>query len=827
MASGSFRDSTPRQRRDQIDHPSPKGKTVTLHEGAETIRLEDIGDSESITYDADEDDNDYIKSLRSKPSSSVPLFRKFFNHKKSLSNAQSQETGTGIGVGTGNKYSPDYIELTPEDDSPYPEVRASVPNVDDLNLPQNTLRMWAIGLLMTTIGCAVNVVFSFHSPVFVVSTFVSAIIAWPFGRLWDKVVPNVSIFGLPLNPSPFNLKEHALITIMASVSFGSGAAYMTDIIVTMRHFYGLEFGWGFQVMGMIATQAIGYSIAGLARRILVYPASMIWPSNLVTTTFLTNIHLNVNHVADGWRISRLRFFLSVLLGSFTWYWLPGFLAPFLSDFGFLTWITPNNIVINQMFGTSSGLGMMPITFDWNQIAGYIGSPLIPPFFAVGNIFVSLILVFWIITPILHFCNVWYGQYLPMSDVNSYDRFQNVYNSTRILTKSNVFDKQQYEDYSPLFLPTTFAVSYGLSFASFSSTIVHTILFHGHEIVYYWKNSRNEPDDVHMRLMKRYKEAPDWWFAVLFAVFLVMSILCVRLWDTGMPIWALILALIIASLLLIPVGMIYALTNISVGLNVISEFIVGYLLPGHPIAMIFFKTFGYITNSQAITFLQDMKLGHYMKISPRVLFAAQLVATLWGGIVQLAVLSWSSNNIRGFCSTTQEAGFTCPAARVFYNASVIWGVIGPQRQFGPGEIYHSTLYFFLVGATLPLLNWLFLKRYPKSIAKYIHWPVFFTGTGYIPPATPFTYGSYCAVAYIFGYWIKRKYFGWWAKYNYSLSAGLDLGLALGSLCIFVLTLSPHINAPVWWGTTVVNSTADSRAAPLIKLSAGQSFGPSTW
>ena len=205
----------------------------------------------------------------------------------------------------------EYIELTPEDDSPYPEVRASVPNVDDVSLPQNTVRMWVIGLLMTTVGCIVNVIFSFHSPIFVISTFVSAIVAWPLGRLWDRLVPNWTFFNgrIELNPSPFNLKEHTLITIMASVSFGSGAAYMTDIIVTMRHFYGLNFGPGFQITGMLATQAIGYSIAGMARRILVYPASMIWPSTLVTTTFLTNIHLNINHVADGWKISRLGFFL--------------------------------------------------------------------------------------------------------------------------------------------------------------------------------------------------------------------------------------------------------------------------------------------------------------------------------------------------------------------------------------------------------------------------------------------------------------------------------------------------------------------------------------
>ncbi len=35
-----------------------------------------------------------------------------------------------------------------EEDSPYPEVRASVSNVDDPDMPALTLRMWFVGLLL-------------------------------------------------------------------------------------------------------------------------------------------------------------------------------------------------------------------------------------------------------------------------------------------------------------------------------------------------------------------------------------------------------------------------------------------------------------------------------------------------------------------------------------------------------------------------------------------------------------------------------------------------------------------------------------------------------
>jgi hypothetical protein len=36
----------------------------------------------------------------------------------------------------------------------------------------------------------------------------------------------------------------------------------------------------------------------------------------------------------------------------------------------------------------------------------------------------------------------------------------------------------------------------------------------------------------------------------------------------------------------------------------------------------FKVYGFISMKQALEFLQDFKLGHYMKIPPRIMFMAQ-------------------------------------------------------------------------------------------------------------------------------------------------------------------------------------------------------------
>ena len=51
-----------------------------------------------------------------------------------------------------------------------------------------------------------------------------------------------------------------------------------------------------------------------------------------------------------------------------------------------------DIVVNQLFGTVSGLGMSLVTFDWAQIA-YIGSPLATPWWAEANVAVGFFTFF--------------------------------------------------------------------------------------------------------------------------------------------------------------------------------------------------------------------------------------------------------------------------------------------------------------------------------------------------------------------------------------------------------------------------------------------------
>jgi SNF family Na+-dependent transporter len=71
--------------------------------------------------------------------------------------------------------------------------------------------------------------------------------------------------------------------------------------------------------------------------------------------------------------------------------------------------------------------------------------------------------------------------------------------------------------------TTFAVSYGLSFAAISALVVYTWLHSRKTIWKQYQNSTSEKPDIHMRLMRKYPEAPTWWYMSLFVIVCVSLI----------------------------------------------------------------------------------------------------------------------------------------------------------------------------------------------------------------------------------------------------------------------------------------------------------------
>ncbi|KAJ5459952.1 uncharacterized protein N7458_001504 [Penicillium daleae] len=743
-------------------------------------------------------------------------------------------------VKTGDHEKAAEIDKSFVQDSQYESVRAAVRNTDGEE-PANTVRAWILGMFFTTVGSGLNMFLSMRSPAISFPAIVVQLLVYPIGCLWAKYMPTrtFNTFGVEwtLNTGPFNIKEHTVVTIMANVSIGY--AYCTDALLALKAkpLYNLDIGWGFQLLFAISSQVIGVSLAGIFRRFLVWPAAMIWPGQFANTTLFYALHDKSGSdpsTTDGWTISRYRYFMYVMIGAFIWYWIPGVIWQGLSVFAFITWIKPNNVVLNQLFGGFTGLSLIPITFDWTYVSAYLLDPLLSPVHAIMNTFIGLV-VFVLITTIgIAYTGAFYSEYLPINTSSTYDNTQNPYNVSKILGPGFTFDEEAYKAYSPMFLAPTFAINYGLSFAALTAALVHIILFHRKEIWHRFRAAQNQEPDIHLTLMKKYKEVPEWWYALLFLASVALGLAGILAYDSQLPWWGFFVSVIVAAVFIIPTCMILGITNIQLSLNVLSPFLAGFMIPGKPIGVMVFKVFSTITLGQAQYFCQDLKvslrIGHYMKIPPRVTFMCQIVAIVWACFVQIAVMNWTLGNIENVCTTTQTAHFTCPNGKAFFSSSIVWGVIGPNRMFGPDGIYKPIQYFWLLGALLPVAFYILMRLFPRSKARFLNAPVMLGAMSWLPPssATPLSYSSWVMFGLIFNYWIHRRWGGWWRNYNYLTAAGLDTGLILSTIVIFFAITFPGVSAPNWWGNTAPFETMDSLYTAIRKTVAeGKIFGPSTW
>lgn len=182
---------------------------------------------------------------------------------------------------------------------------------------------------------------------------------------------------------------------------------------------------------------------------------------------------------------------------------------------------------------------------------------------------------------------------------------------------------------------------------------------------------------------------------------------------------------------------------------------------------------------------------------------QMIATVIAAFIQVGTKEWIFSNVKDICSQNQPSQLTCPHNQVFFTASAVWGLIGPTRQFGTGTIYHPHLYAIIIGAFLPLPFFFWQRRYPKSWVRYVSIPVILNGVSFIPPATGINYSSWFAVGIIFQYFIRKRNFAWWSKFNYVLSSALDSGTVISVMVIFFTLQFPRQGSIQlnWWGNTV--------------------------
>ncbi|KAJ0025334.1 hypothetical protein Pint_08531 [Pistacia integerrima] len=693
--------------------------------------------------------------------------------------------------------------------SPIEEVRLTVSTKDDPYLPAWTFRVWSLGLPFCLLLSFLNTFFAFRTQPLVISMIPVQVVTLPLGRFMEKVLPKKT-FRIPgfgneeftLNPGPFNMKEHVLISVFANAGagFGAGAAYAVSIVTIIKALYRRHICFLASWILVITTQILGYGWAGALRKYVVDPGEMWWPSSLVQVSLFRALH-----EIDDNRMSRGKFFLIALTCSFCWYAIPGYIFPTLSTISWVCWVFPNSTLAQQLGSGMHGLGLGAFSLDWSVMDSYLGSPLITPFFAIVNVFVGFFLVMYVVTPIAYWgFNLFDARTFPFFSSHMFNEVGQIYNVSAIVNSDFELDIPAYERQGRIYISMLFALSYGIGFAAIISTLTHVAFFNGRDIYERFQDSTQRKEDIHAKLMMKYEPIPNWWFHSLLVVSLILSLLLCTLMegDIQLPWWGFVFATGLALIFTLPISIITATTNVSPGLNILTEYLMGIIYPGRPIANVCFKTYAYISMGQAISFLSDLKLGHYMKIPKKAMFVVQLLGTIIAGSVNIIVAWYLLTSVENICQDQllpPNSPWTCPGERIFFDASVIWGLVGPNRIFGSEGNYPALNWFFLGGALAPVIVWLLHKAFPQHRwIAFIHIPVLLGATHALPPATTLNFNTWITVGTIFNYFIFRYQKVMWQRYNYVLSAALDAGLAfMGVLLYFtVATENRSIN---WWGS----------------------------
>ncbi|KAK7203373.1 OPT oligopeptide transporter protein-domain-containing protein [Myxozyma melibiosi] len=721
--------------------------------------------------------------------------------------------------------------------SPYPEVRSIASIDDEEDVPVESLRAYVILVVWTIVGSGVNQFFSSRLPQITLTTDIMQLLIYFTARVLE-FLPDVgfTVFGtrVSANPGPWSFKEQMFCTI--AINAGMTTPYVTQaniIVQKLDLFYGSTWvSIGYQFLLVLSSQFMGFGYAGLMRRLAVYPIKALWPIVLPSLAMNRALVSNrKNEIANGWKISGVKFFFIVFAASFLWAWIPDYLFPALSEFDWMTWIAPNNFNLVAITGISMGMGINPIpSFDWGVI-GY-SSPLVLPFFSFVNYFIGTALGTLIIIG-MYYSNYRWTAYMPINTNTVVSNTMDAFDVSMVLSQNGTFDESLYQQYSPAFFSAGFLISYGSVFALYPALLVWTGLN-------YWRSMASAFVDFYQAVkdrsrsmyaqftdpfseyMRKHKEVPDWWFLVVLLISFIFAVVCLTVYPTQTSVGGLILIMFINMVFLVPVTLLNATTGVSMGLNIITELISGKMYPGNPNALMTLKAYGVMIDGQAATYISDQKAAHYTKVPPRAVFRGQILATLLAAIVSIGVLNWQMGHVTDFCSQLQTESFTCPSAYSFFSASIMFGILGPKKMFD--GLYPILPWCFLIGALITI-PFFFARKYFFRYFRSFH-PLLVIGGMTIFGAYNISYyipGLY--MSFVFMYYIRRKYLAWWEKYNYLLSSALGAGLAFSVIIIF-FSVQYHPKDVVWWGLTVLYSGIEAGIGQVSRLPVPEVgyFGP---
>ncbi|KAI0330064.1 OPT oligopeptide transporter [Cubamyces sp. BRFM 1775] len=676
---------------------------------------------------------------------------------------------------------------------------------DDPELPAFTFRAVFLGIGLSAFTSVLSTIYTFKPQNATVSQLFCLIIAYVLGTAMHSVMPSTG-FWRYLNPGPFNIKEHTVIVIMASTA--STVAIAMEIIAALDLFYNIKLNAAVAIFQIFASQMIGYGIAGLLRTFLVYPTYAFYPNYISVVNLLQSLHFGgvLNH-------KKRRYFWIVFAAIFLWEWIPQYPFPLLTAISVIC-LADNgrHKFVRNLFGAGSsneGIGLFSFSTSWTLISQ--GTPLVWPWRTQFNSFLGIAIGYITLT-LAYYNNAFDGRNLVWMSTALFDSQGGSYNQTAILTPENTVDQSQLASVGLPRYTTTYVISQMCYNFGLGAAIVHVLLWHWSDLKKAFGGMRflksgQDIDDPHYQQMKKYKEVPQWWYLLLFVASLAIGIGCS--YNHGewlLPAWSVILFTFISSVLAVCLGFIAATTGFQIQIKHAMHILSAFVHPGKPVAVMYVNLYGNSTAYQALAMLQDLKLGQYTKIPPRITFAAQLAGSIIGSIFNYTMMvSIVSNNREALIDPIGTRIWSGWIIQGYNSSSVAMGALG-KELFAYGKPYYLIAFAIFIGLIFPIPFWVVHKLARKDSllargAEYIITPVVALYVGWLPYSVNGQWWSCLVIGYMSQVWARSHRPKWFKKYNYLTSAALDGG---SQVILFILSFAVFgasgnaIDFPNWWG-----------------------------
>ncbi|KAH7106538.1 OPT superfamily oligopeptide transporter [Auriculariales sp. MPI-PUGE-AT-0066] len=680
---------------------------------------------------------------------------------------------------------------------------------DDENAPVFTFRSIFLGIGLSAFGAVLATIYTFKPQNATVSQLFSLIIAYVLGTSMHSVMPATG-FWRYLNPGPFNIKEHTAIVIMSSTA--STMAIATEIIAALDLFYDIKLNAAAAIFQTFATQMIGYGIAGILRRLLVYPTYAFYPSYISVVSLLQSLHFGglLSH-------KKRRYFWIVFAAIFFWEWIPQYPFPLLTAISIICMAdNGRHTFVRNLFGAGSsneGIGLLSFSTSWTLITQ--GSPLVWPLQTQINSYIGMALGYIVLTSV-YYGGIFNGRDLPFMSTSLFGSDGERYNQSLIITADARLNATALEEAGLPRYSSTFVVSQLCYNLSMGSSIVYIFLWHWKELKAAFGNfnflrSGAEIDDPHYQAMKKYDEVPSWWYLALFVASLAIGIGCSYSTKTVlMPGWSIVVFTMLAAFLSIFLGFINATTGMSITIRYGVQILAAFIHPGQPITVMYANLYGSSSCLQTLSMLQDLKLGQYVKLPPRATFAAQMAGSVVGSVFNYAMM-------RSIVDANREVLLDPVGTRVWSgwiiqslnSASVAMGALATEL-FTYGNPYWLVPFAIFIGMFIPipffLVHWYLTKKGMgespvAKFAAYIQPPVLLLYIGWLPYSVNGQWWSCVIIGFASQWWARKHRPSWFKKYNYLTSAALDGG---SQVILFILSFAvfgaagKSVSFPTWWG-----------------------------